>query len=176
MSWRTVILGNIFFKRERERVSEREKEASEAEDTVIILPLKALRPDSRQLAAHRLRTAGLYAVSVAKWAIIQKRNTNNFNRRRKCALKSTYLYQTLNAVLFEHQMQPGHLSRYRGYYVLDCRDRGSFPSTERDLFFVPPTQIDSGAHPASYAIGTGGKEATAVAQHSHHSNAKADNA
>jgi hypothetical protein len=34
--------------------------------------LKALRHDFRQFAAHRLRTAGLYAVNVAKWAAIQK--------------------------------------------------------------------------------------------------------
>jgi len=42
------------------------KEAYEAEDTVIFLLLQALRHDSRQLAAHRLRTAGLYAIGVAK--------------------------------------------------------------------------------------------------------------
>jgi hypothetical protein len=54
--------GNIC-KRERER---EKKEAYEAEDTVIILRLKALRHDFRQFAAHRLRTAGLYAVNVAK--------------------------------------------------------------------------------------------------------------
>jgi hypothetical protein len=105
-----------------------------------------------------------------------KTKNENFSRRRKHAPKSIYSYQTLNAVRIRTRNAAATAQSVQRLSRARLSGTGvRFPAMKR-FIFIPRTQTDSGTQPASYAIVTGGKTVTTVAQRSHHSSAKADNA